>query len=143
MVCLWAMHHRVTPLLRATRALVGLVTVWCLGCTGYEPLMDSLLGGAGVVMNCESVSGAAAAHDANASSAFETIRTAGQTAVSAPATHRGFECGCGGSCHATSPTLLTAAVMHSVVRAVAPWQPSEPASVPRVPLLPPPELGAL
>ena len=142
MVSFQAMHDRVTPLLRATRALVGLVTIWCLGCAGYEPLMDDMLQAGGGAMSCESAIGPGAAADGNASSVSDGARTAGQTAVSVPATHRGFECGCGGSCHAPSPTLLTAAVVHSVVRAVEPWQPSEPASVPRAPLLPPPEFGA-
>jgi hypothetical protein len=134
--------HRVTPLLRATRALVGLVTIWCLGCTGYEPLMDRMLGSDGGAMTCGSVLESPASTDASPSSVSEPTHTAGQIALSAQPTHRGFECGCGGSCHATSPTPLTAHVAHPVVHGVAQRQPSEPASVSRVPLLPPPEFGA-
>ena len=38
------MRRRPSPLVRSLRAFVGLATIWCLGCSSYEPFLDSLLG---------------------------------------------------------------------------------------------------
>src|SRR5678816_867134 len=95
--------------------------------------MDSMLGNGGA-MTCGSVTGSPASRDASPSSVSEAPQSAGHILLSASPTHRGFECGCGGSCHATSPTSLSAPVAHLGVHAVAQRQPSEPESVPRVPL---------
>src|SRR5438046_3153073 len=48
------MHRSPATLPRAARALVGLVTIWCLGCSGYDPLLRSLVGAnAGAMMACD------------------------------------------------------------------------------------------
>ena len=44
---------RPTTAVLIARAFTGLVTVWCLGCSGYEPLLNALLG-TGAVMTCAS-----------------------------------------------------------------------------------------
>jgi len=62
--------------------------------------------------------------------------------VSVAATDRGFDCGCGGSCHAPSPAFAAIAAPLSRVAAVDQQQPSEPLSIARAPLLPPPEATA-
>lgn len=62
--------------------------------------------------------------------------------VSVAANDRGFDCGCGGSCHAPSPAFAAIAAPPSRVAAVDQPQPSEPLSIARSPLLPPPELTA-
>lgn len=148
------MRRHPSRLLRCSRALIGLVTLWCLGCSGYETLLGSMLGAsAGVGMNC--ASGATMADDpavdrhvvdrTDAGDADMSVGSSSDRAgltVSAPADARGFDCGCGGSCHAPSPALVAVAAPVSPVPAVEPSPPSEPASVSRKPLLPPPELTA-
>jgi len=62
--------------------------------------------------------------------------------ASAPADAHGFDCGCGGSCHAPSLPPAAVAPRVSPVPTVVQSQPSEPASISRTPLLPPPELTA-
>ena len=134
------MRHRSSPLLRAARALVGLVTIWCLGCSGYEPLIDSLLGaGAGSMMECGSAA-MADATDASPSVAGGTDH--GQSGVSTPTDTQAFDCGCGNSCHAPSPAQSTIAALNPAIPVIEQAEPVEPASVSRVPLLPPPEFTA-
>jgi hypothetical protein len=131
--------RRPSRLVRASRALVGLITLWCLGCSSYEPLLDSLIGGkARAMMTCDTDMTAPAASHAPAAS--EPDHTA--SAISASPDDRGFDCGCGGSCHAPSPAFATIAVPRSPIAAVDQPQPSEPLSIARTPLLPPPEFTA-
>jgi len=117
---------------RLTRALVALITVWCLGCSGYEPLLDSLLGDADGGMSCA-----------------EMVQSADQSATSASpvaavtAQHDSFDCGCGQGCHASSPLSGTPRTIRDVVPTVASLEVSTPPSVTRAPLLPPPETGTL
>lgn len=133
------MYRRTSPLLRAARALIGLVTIWCLGCSGYEPLLGALLGpGAGSMMACDT--GMTMGTPDTASSMSSAVN-GGELGVSAlGAVGHGFDCDCG-SCHAPSPTHATAAAPESSVPAIAQREPSEPASVSRSPLLPPPEFA--
>jgi hypothetical protein len=131
------MRRRPSPLLRATRALTALITVWCLGCTGYEPLLSTLLGeSAGGMMACGSVMGTAAA-DAVSPAGHGT----NQAAVSdAAQSNHSFDCGCG-SCHAAAPTQPIGRAPSSLPLALAQHEPSEPASLSRAPLLPPPQIA--
>jgi hypothetical protein len=116
--------RRATPLLRATRAIVGLVTIWCLGCSGYEPLLGSLLGSrTSAMMACD-----------------------GQAPTSAPSVSavpdsHGFDCGCG-SCHAASAVQWRVDYSPPTLAAIVQPEPTEPAFIARVPLLPPPEFSA-
>ena len=130
--------HRPSRFARAGRALVGLITVWCLGCSGYEPLLGSLLG-------ADATSGMVCASDmtmngASAEPSTDAAKTgAGDRAqVAAASDHRVFDCGCG-SCHAASPAQWNVAVMGPALPLIVPALPTQPLDVPRVPLLPPPE----
>lgn len=118
---------------RLARALVALITVWCLGCSGYEPLLDSLLGNADGGMSCAEMV-QSADHGASATSSAVGAATA---------QHDSFDCGCGQSCHASSPLSGTPRSVLDVVPAVASLEVSTPPSVTRAPLLPPPETGTL
>jgi len=132
-----AMVRRPSLLLRFSRALTGLVTVWCLGCSSYEPLLSSLLGAkAGAMMNCDSdVTTPSDASDASVA----PIGDHDGFTVSAATDQRGYDCGCGSSCRAPSPSFAAVAGAPSLVPAADHSEPSEPASVARAPLLPPPE----
>jgi hypothetical protein len=135
------MRRRPSFLLRASRAMVGLVTVWCLGCSGYEPLLDGLLGATpSSMMRCASDMDTGAAVDAAPSTVTEQSHDA-HASVSVPANDQGFDCGCGGSCHAPSPTPSVTPAPRIPVTAVVQAQPSAPPSVFRAPLLPPPEFA--
>lgn len=134
------MHRRPSLLLRTSRALIGLVTLWCLGCSSYEPLLGSLFGaGPNAMMICDS--DMAAASTTPAASAVADQGHANRV-TAAPTDNRSFDCGCGGSCHAPSPNLATIVAAAAPVPAIEQLQPSEPASISRAPLLPPPQLTA-
>ena len=138
------MLTRPTFLLRATRAFVALVTVWCTGCMGFEPLMNAAMGLSGVRMTCASdvsvTETTTSASDDSVAPTSELIHGS----VSAPAneaSRSGFSCGCS-SCHAVTMSswmfeglaAVPADVVHGVVVALH--------SVARSPLLPPPQFGA-
>ena len=136
------MSRRPSPLLRVSRLIVCLVTVWCLGCSGYEPLLNGLLGFAtGSAMNCASDMGSGAANGFAAHATADHVAPEQPTAA-ATGEHRGFACDCGGSCHAPSPIRNSIALPHAFIAAIALPLPSKPASVSRAPLLPPPEFAA-
>jgi hypothetical protein len=118
--------HSPSFLLRATRALVGLVTLWCLGCSSYESLVGSLLGNAG--MECATGIAAASSGDA------PQVAT-----LSVPSGAHDFDCGCGGWCHAPTPQLDGLRVAHGLAPIAPVWRGATPSSVSRAPLLPPPE----
>jgi len=61
------------------------------------------------------------------------------TSVSAAPSDSGFDCGCGGFCHAVSLAYEAPGVPQLIVPVVALDLPTEPASVTRSPLLPPPQ----
>lgn len=134
------MRRRPSLLLRSSRALVGLVTLWCLGCSSYKPLLGSLLGaGSSAMMICDSdmVTGSTTP----AASAVADQGHANRV-IAAPTDGRSFDCGCGGSCHAPSPNLATIVAPTAPIRAIQQLQPSEPASISCAPLLPPPQFTA-
>ncbi|MDQ6610895.1 MAG: hypothetical protein M3Y64_00560 [Gemmatimonadota bacterium] len=133
------MNRQPSLLLRATRALVGLVTVWCLGCVGYEPIVDSLRGAsASTIMDCASMS---AGEMVGGSQPTQTMQEALslQPTISEAPVNGAFDCGCGGFCHAVSITYNAVAVSPLNVLKQLQQQPAEPASVSRAPLLPPPQ----
>ena len=149
-----SMFRHPSLLLRLTRAFVGLVTIWCLGCFAYEPIVDSLRGsGAVSAMDCGerraieagrvengSLGAGKAATSAGATSV--DAKSVGATSVGATPSESGFDCGCGGLCHAVSIPYQTLSVPQLIVPLVAHDQPTEPASVTRSPLLPPPQRTA-
>ena len=127
--------------LRALRAFVVLVTVWCTGCSGYEPVLDAALGRSGVGMDCASEEGGStsqapvpepgvAAQQPHAGAAISTLPMS--------SAEKGFSCGCS-SCHAV--TLASWSIAQLAVPAISLANSPELSlvSVGRVPLLPPPE----
>jgi hypothetical protein len=134
-----SMRRRPSLSLRAFRGLVVLVTVWCTGCTGFEPLIDAALGRTEMGMACASEAGTGA-DGSQTSSARAVEGPHFASTVSALATspaQAGFSCGCA-SCLAVTPVVLSFAHLPPPLAPVA--APELPlASVARVPLLPPPE----
>jgi hypothetical protein len=122
------------------RSLVVLVTIWCTGCSGFEPVLDAALGRSGMGMDCGSLD-SAPSNEARSTEATVAARPDAATSISRLAmstTERGFSCGCG-SCHAV--TLASWSFSPLPARAISLVDTSELAlvSVGRVPLLPPPE----
>ena len=140
-----------STLTRALRALVALVTVWCLGCSAFEPLLDHLAGvSAGVGMVCASDGGASERLDVSPSSA-ESSGGAAAAALSspsvtsiaaptdAPAGQHAYECGCL-SCHAVQLALAGVAPARPAhLERLQALEPGTPSSVSREPLVPPPQ----
>jgi hypothetical protein len=128
--------------IRATRALVALITVWCLGCSGFEPLVDALFDRvAGSGMTCGP--GGADAGETGGMAATDSPLTPGITSVLAQADdHRSFDCGCGQSCHGVSPMVWRDTTRPAPLPQVASADASQPPNVVRAPLLPPPERTA-
>lgn len=127
-------------IVRLTRVCVGLVTIWCLGCSGYESILTSLLGGkAGAAMACggESRGGS----QMRASSGDQTGQASGP-AVSAQSESRSFDCGCGGTCHAPSMQAASVSRPTAPIPVTLQFAPTAPESLTRAPLLPPPEFAA-
>jgi len=139
-VLLYVVGMRRTSLpVRFSRALVGFVTLWCLGCSSYEPLLGSLLGFDAVGMRCD---GGARRAGVDQGISAATSEKPASVAISAPTDARDFDCGCGGSCHAPSPTMPVRPVKSELVARASDWRVEKPASVSRTPLLPPPEAVA-
>ena len=126
--------------LRVLRGFVVLVTVWCTGCSGFEPLLDAALGGSQVGMVCaseESGTDGRAQRPASAAAA-NAPSAAAVSAAPASTSERGFNCSCS-SCHSVtiaswSFTPLAAPLLPPAFAAELPL-----VSVGRSPLLPPPE----
>jgi hypothetical protein len=119
--------------------LTSLVTVWCLDCSAFEPLLDALLGARADVMSCGSMQ--AASGSSGASRVAEANR--GGAAIphlSEPGHQRdGFDCGCGGSCHAPNASASPIASIRALPPTIATIDAIHPVSADRVLLLPPPE----
>jgi hypothetical protein len=122
--------------------MVALVTIWCLGCSGYRQLLDGILGmRAGSVWTCASAMNADGITHVDSSMTMNQAKD-GRSMVSAPADCPGFDCGCGISCHAPSPPSAAMTASYALPAAVVQPQLPAPASVSRAPLVPPPEFAA-
>ena len=129
-----------TLFVRFMRVGIALVTVWCLGCGAFEPLVSSLLGMGSSRMSCGS--------DLNAGSiAYHRAPTAnerpgpehGQTVGAMEQGEAGnYSCACE-SCYSSSPVTISLELQSLVTPEAIPTTPSFPESVNRVPLLPPPQ----
>ena len=102
------MPTRASTLVRALRALTAVITVWCTGCSGFEPLMNSMLGSEIAAMSC-----ASAQRDTMPGMGMTAADTQddGRSVAAAGEDARSVDCECG-SCHAV-------AVTHEVVAEVA------------------------
>lgn len=126
-------------IVRLTRALVGLVTVWCLGCSSYESIVASLLGApSGSMMACGDESPVAPQIGAAPS---EQSATRAVATIAATNESRSFDCGCGGSCHAPSPQAAAVSSQTAPIPVALQFAPTAPTSLTRAPLLPPPEFA--
>ena len=119
-----------STLIRTLYAFTALVTVWCLGCDAFDPLLSSLAQSGTTFMECASEGGAV--------TATHIEQEASVRDASPDDDELGAACDCQ-SCLAPAPAALVAA--H-----VIPPLPDEPArsfsaptSVEREPLVPPPQ----
>jgi hypothetical protein len=129
------MTRHPSTVLRVIRMLTALITVWCTGCGGFEPLVDAAFGAKGVAMTCPSGDWSGVATSTVIAAA--QVAPASVAVLSTSATERGYSCGCS-SCHAVTlgwsvlppapPTQAPAALPATTL-----------ASVARALLLPPPE----
>ena len=106
--CTSSMPTRASSLVRALRALTAVITVWCTGCSAFEPVLNTMLGSSIVTMSCASAQRdtmpgvAMTAGDADGDGS--SVGAAGEDGQS-------VDCACG-SCHAV-------AISHQVVAQVA------------------------
>jgi hypothetical protein len=115
------------------RAFTGLITVWCLGCSGYESLLNSLLAhSTGMTCGSEMTGDMAIGQTDDGASAAPTA----SVAESAP--RDGFDCGCG-SCNAASPQIWNVQVATAAPPTVVSMIVIAPLSVTRSPIAPPPQ----
>lgn len=123
--------RRPSTLARAIRAMTAVITVWCIGCSGFEPLLDAAFGDGAVGMTCGSDRIETSAHAMDSAHALATVSAAGVH-------QRAFDCGCG-SCHSAAPSVWS----YRPTRALAPMTAFSHAgmlaSIVRTPLLPPPQ----
>jgi hypothetical protein len=132
------MNRRPSFFLRATRALVGLVTMWCLGCGAYEPIVELLARDRTMpVMTNDSVVRHAGETGSAIATASATIEIGPSSSIGPDDT--GVDCCGGGSCHLV--VIDYVAAVHTPLHALQHLHelPGELASVSRAPLNPPPQ----
>lgn len=125
--------RRRSPVTRALFSLTALVTVWCLGCSAFDPLIARLISSDGPMMQC-------------ASEGPASVQAAGSDnpSVSAPADRDasdGATCGCA-SCTAPAPTDVAVAGPAQALPQQPTTDAGSPTSVVRTPLVPPPQRAA-
>jgi hypothetical protein len=133
------MRSRHSRSARVLMVLTSFVTVWCLNCSAFEPLLDALLGARSGIMSCASMQ----AVDGSPSTSGIAAASGDDAAiphVSEPGYQRaGFDCGCGGSCHAPDASASPVASIRAFPPTIATIEAIQPVSADRMPLLPPPE----
>lgn len=135
------MRRTPSPLVRALRTAIALVTIWCLGCSAYDPLLDSLFGSsAGSGMACASDAGARGT-DAPAAKAGTGDSVPSVSAMATDGGHSGggFACGCQ-SCHAASPAATAVAPAPLELPSAPAAEAATLVSAEREPLVPPPQV---
>jgi hypothetical protein len=121
------------------RGLIALATMWCLGCSAFDPLLDHLAGvSAASGMVCES----------DGYGGPVTERVGGAAHAELPAVHvvpttdagsdGGYVCGCQ-SCHAASLAAYALSIEPLPAPSVPATEPIALLSVVREPLVPPPQ----
>ena len=127
------------PFTRRTGLLVGLVTVWCLGCGAFEPLLGFLTDSAATGMNCGSDQAGGSVPLKSATAASEHSGPSATQTVASPDQHeQGVSCGCG-SCYSVSPLTLSLALEPVPTPDAIPGTVPLFESVKREPLVPPPQ----
>ena len=112
------------------RLFTGLITVWCLGCSGFDPLLDSLVGSSSDMICGSAMTMSQSPMDGGGSSSATTVSEASST--------RGFDCGCGW-CSAASPQSWNVEIAPVSPPTLASMIVIAPPSVTRSPIAPPPE----
>jgi hypothetical protein len=134
-----SVHRHPSISLRVLSGFVVLLTVWCTGCSGFEPVLEAALGGSEVGMECASEQSGAGRSKESPSAAAANAQSAGAvSATPASSNERGFTCSCS-SCHS-----VTIASWSFTPLAAPPLLPAFATELPlvsvsRMPLLPPPE----
>lgn len=131
------MMRRPSALVLAIRALTGFVTVWCLGCAAYDPLIDMILVGqvdGGMRCASEMTELAHSGTDRGTLAVFANPDEPGGQAD--------FECHCT-SCHATAAQTYVFAAAELEPPTAVISSVTEMVSVTRAPIAPPPESGTL
>jgi hypothetical protein len=132
---------------RLVAALTALVTVWCLGCSAFDPLVEHLLGvGSGMV--CSSEGGAVIGSEMPAAGMEAETPTStasqshGVSTVSATQDSgaSGISCGCQ-SCTAPSPAMQVVASPAVVSPEAHVWSATTLLDIEHEPLVPPPQLA--
>ncbi|MBC8087368.1 MAG: hypothetical protein H7Z40_08870 [Phycisphaerae bacterium] len=129
------MSRRPSPLLRATRALIGLVTIWCLGCSGYEPIVESLAFGTAMRAMTDVAHEGTGGADAAAGNSESVIGPN----VTIGAVDEGFDCCGSGCCHLVFIDYVRAGHIQVYTLRQVHELPDELTSVSRAPLIPPPQ----
>jgi hypothetical protein len=129
--------RRLSPLLRLVWATTALVTVWCLGCSAFDPLLALLGGSSAPMMVCAS-DGAVPGPQGSAAATVSSSAPTGSIAAASSLTTHGDICGCQSCLAAHSDGVHEYAAAQLTPR-VDRTDPTAPASVTRSPLLPPPE----
>lgn len=123
---------------RAIRAFTALATLWCLGCSAFEVLIDGAVGGR--VTSAKEC-------DSDCDRATGPAMPAGERAGLIPATYAapdesdsasGSSCECDG-CVAPDPLVTVAAIVGPLAPDADQEFPAAPTSADRVPLVPPPQ----
>src|SRR5689334_6016172 len=105
--------------LRVGSALTALLTVWCLGCSGFEPLV-------------------AAMSDHPAAPSVASAPLDG-TSMMAQAECADSDCACGHTCIAEWPASPATPASRALAPTAASIDLAQPPSIARRPLIPPPE----
>lgn len=133
------MYRPSSPLTRILRGLTALATVWCLGCSAFEPILAALHGGsAGSWMDCASDGSPERAASARQAGEGGYTLAVSNSAVDADPSTQDFACQCQG-CHAPSPTATEVAADRPAMPTVPSNSPATLLSVVREPLVPPPQ----
>ena len=129
--------RRFSPLLRLVWATTALVTVWCLGCSAFDPLLALLDGSNAPMTVCASDGAAPVAQGSVVGDTASSAQTSAFVVASSPAPH-GDVCGCQ-SCLAAQSDRAHEQISAQSAPRIERAEPVVPASVTRSPLLPPPE----
>ena len=127
------------PFTRLTGLFVALVTVWCLGCSGFEPRLGFLTDNSAAGMNCGSEQSRGSVPLKGAASATEH-RGPNETQIvaSLDQNEQATSCGCR-SCYSVLPLAHSLALEPVPTSKAIPGTEPFLESVKREPLVPPPQ----
>jgi hypothetical protein len=128
-------------LTRLTRVSVALVTVWCLGCGAFEPLVASLTRATTNGMNCGSEQTAGSPLKVGSAKASEGIGLSQVQTIVGVDRHEqgGYSCACE-SCYSVSPITISLELQPAAPPQAIPQRVAFLESVKREPLVPPPQV---